>query len=342
MTSKSSGKANGPNKARKSGPDGPATQVEFEDNNVLARVVGPHNQHLSEIERRLEVEIVHRGNRLVVQGPAHARAHGTQVLRELYAYAMLGHDVSIRDVDQAIRLGLGGDSVVSQTSSLATPKRVIRPRTAGQIRYVEALVQHDLVLGLGPAGTGKTYLAVAAGVSMLARGEVERLILSRPAVEAGERLGFLPGDMKEKVDPYLRPLYDALHDMLPGELIERRLEEGVIEVAPLAFMRGRTLAHSYVILDEAQNTTPQQMKMFLTRLGEGARMAVTGDPTQTDLPAGQMSGLAEARVVLTGVQGVATVELTDEDVVRHPLVQRIVKAYAAHDLRRTTDGKRPV
>ncbi|MEQ1753936.1 MAG: PhoH family protein [Micropepsaceae bacterium] len=321
-------------RSKKPGTDSQATQVEFDDNSVLARVVGPHNQFLSEVERRLEIEIVHRGNRLVVQGPANSRAHGAQVLRDLYAYAMLGNDISIRDVDQAIRLGLGSDSVIASSTSLATPKRVIRPRTPGQARYVEALTQHDLVLGIGPAGTGKTYLAVAAGVAMLARGEVERLILSRPAVEAGERLGFLPGDMKEKVDPYLRPLYDALHDMLPGDLIQRRIDEGVIEVAPLAFMRGRTLAHSYVILDEAQNTTTQQMKMFLTRLGEGARMAVTGDPTQTDLPSGQTSGLAEAQMVLTDVKGVATVQFDEEDVVRHPLVQRIVKAYAAFDLRR--------
>jgi phosphate starvation-inducible PhoH-like protein len=328
-------------KSRRPPPEGQATQVEFDDNSVLARVVGPHNLYLSEIEQRLEIEIVHRGNRLVVQGPANARAHGAQVLRDLYSYATAGNDISIRDVDQAIRLGLGGTPVVSQSSSFATPKRVIKPRTETQIRYVEALQQNELVLGLGPAGTGKTYLAVAAGVSMLARGEVGRLILSRPAVEAGERLGFLPGDMKEKVDPYLRPLYDALHDMLPGELIQRRIDEGVIEVAPLAFMRGRTLAHSYVILDEAQNTTPQQMKMFLTRLGEGARMAVTGDPSQTDLPAGQMSGLTEARNVLTDVKGVATVEFTEDDVVRHPLVQRIVKAYAAYDLRRNPGGKRP-
>jgi phosphate starvation-inducible PhoH-like protein len=194
---------------------------------------------------------------------------------------------------------------------------------------------------LGPAGTGKTYLAVAVGVSLLARGEVDRLILSRPAVEAGERLGFLPGDMKEKVDPYLRPLYDALYDMLPAEQIQRRIDEGIIEVAPLAFMRGRTLAHSYVILDEAQNCTPMQMKMFLTRLGEGARMAVTGDPTQTDLPVGQLSGLADARGILEGVEGVAIHEFTDADVVRHPLVQRIVRAYAARDAKRGNGPKRP-
>ena len=327
-------------KPKKPGSDGQSTQIEFDDNSILARVVGAHNQHLAEIERQLEIEIVHRGNRLVLQGPANSRAHGAQVVRDLYAHALSGRDLSVRDVDQAVRLGLGSGSVVASATSFSTPKRVITPRTAGQSKYVEALLQHELVLGLGPAGTGKTYLAMAAGVSLLSRGEVQRLILSRPAVEAGERLGFLPGDMKEKVDPYLRPLYDALHDMLPGDQIQRKIDEGVIEVAPLAFMRGRTLSHAYVILDEAQNTTPQQMKMFLTRLGEGARMAVTGDPSQTDLPLGQVSGLSEARTVLADVKGVATVELGEDDVVRHALVQRIVKAYAAFDLRRPPVTKR--
>jgi phosphate starvation-inducible PhoH-like protein len=311
-----------------------ADQLEFDDNGVLARVVGPHDRHLAEIERKLGLEITRRGNRFTINGPATARAHGAQVLRELYAHADQGQEVSLTDVDRAIRLELASDSVVPSGTSVTTPKRAIRPRTPTQARYLEALLKNDLVLGLGPAGTGKTYLAVAVGVSMLARGEVDRLILSRPAVEAGERLGFLPGDMREMVDPYLRPLYDALNDMLPGDQIQRRIDEGVIEVAPLAFMRGRTLAHSYVILDEAQNCTPQQMKMFLTRLGEGARMAVTGDPTQTDLPANQTSGLAEARAILAGVEGVAMVEFTDVDVVRHPLVQRIVKAYDAYDMRR--------
>jgi phosphate starvation-inducible PhoH-like protein len=328
-------------KSKRPGHDAQVSQVEFDDNAVLALVVGPHDQHLAEIERKLEIEIVRRGNRLTVHGPANSRAHGAQVLRDLYTYGARGHEISIVEVDRAIRLGLSGDTVAPSSSSIATPKRTIRPRTSVQAKYVEALTKHDLVLGLGPAGTGKTYLAVAAGVGMLARGEVERLILSRPAVEAGERLGFLPGDMKEKVDPYLRPLYDALHDMLPADQIQRRLDEGIIEVAPLAFMRGRTLAHSFVILDEAQNSTPQQMKMFLTRLGEGSRMAVTGDLTQTDLPLGQTSGLAEARSVLTGVEGVAMVEFTDEDVVRHAMVQRIVRAYAAFDLRRGHGAKRP-
>lgn len=316
-------------KPRDESPD----QLEFDDNGVLARVVGPHDRHLAEIERKLGLEITHRGNRFTIDGPATARAHGAQVLRELYAHAEK-QDVSLADVDRAIRLELASESVVPSSTSVTTPKRSIKPRTATQGRYLEALLKNDLVFGLGPAGTGKTYLAVAVGVSMLARGEVDRLILSRPAVEAGERLGFLPGDMREKVDPYLRPLYDALNDMMPGDQIQRRIDEGVIEVAPLAFMRGRTLAHSYVILDESQNCTPQQMKMFLTRLGEGARMAVTGDPTQTDLPPNQMSGLTEARSILAGVDGVAMVEFTDVDVVRHPLVQRIVKAYDAYDIRR--------
>ena len=320
--------------------DAQAAHLEFGDNAALARVVGAHDRHLADIERKLNIEITHRGNHLTINGTTTARAHGAQVLRDLYSHAAGGHEVSATDVDRAIRLGLTSDSVVPNGTNVTTPKRVIRPRTPMQARYLEALAAHDLVVGLGPAGTGKTYLAVAMGVSLLARGEVDRLILSRPAVEAGERLGFLPGDMKEKVDPYLRPLYDALHDMLPAEQIERRMDEGVIEVAPLAFMRGRTLAHSYVILDEAQNCTPQQMKMFLTRLGEGARMAVTGDPTQTDLPAGQVSGLADARSVLVGVEGVAFTEFTEDDVVRHPLVQRIVRAYAARDAARGPNPKR--
>jgi len=325
---------------KKTRDEGQASHLEFDDNAVLARVVGAHDRHLAEIERKLNVEITRRGNKFTLQGAVPARAHAAQVLRDLYTHARDGQDVSVLDLDRALRLGLTTDSVVASGVSVTTPRRVIRPRTPGQARYLEALSKNDLVLGLGPAGTGKTYLAVAVGVSLLARGEVDRLILSRPAVEAGERLGFLPGDMKEKVDPYLRPLYDALHDMLPAEQIQRRIDEGVIEVAPLAFMRGRTLAHSYVILDEAQNTTTQQMKMFLTRLGEGARMAVTGDPSQTDLPPGVVSGLSEARTVLDKVEGVDIVQFTEEDVVRHPLVRRIVQAYAAHDARRA-GAKRP-
>ena len=327
---------------KKTRDEGQSSHLEFGDNTVLARLVGAHDRHLAEIERKLNVEITRRGNHFTIHGASPARAHAGQILRDLYAHANEGQDVTATDVDRAIRLGLTSDSVVASGANVSTPKRVIRPRTPGQARYLEALIKNDLVLGLGPAGTGKTYIAVAVGVSMLMRGEVDRLILSRPAVEAGERLGFLPGDMKEKVDPYLRPLYDALHDMIPPEQIQRRLDEGVIEVAPLAFMRGRTLAHSYVILDEAQNCTPQQMKMFLTRLGEGARMAVTGDPSQTDLPPGQSSGLSEARSVLAGVEGVEMIEFTEADVVRHPLVARIVRAYAAFDARRGNGPKRPL
>jgi len=329
-------------RTKKAREDSQASHLEFTDNALLARVVGPHDRHVAEIERKLGVEIARRGNRFSIYGAPTARVHGAQVLRDLYAHAESGHEISPTDVDRAVRLGIAGESVVPSGTAVSTPKRVIRPRTPGQARYLEALINHDLVVGLGPAGTGKTYLAVAVGVSLLSRGEVDRLILSRPAVEAGERLGFLPGDMKEKVDPYLRPLYDALHDMLSADQIQRRIDEGVIEVAPLAFMRGRTLAHSFVILDEAQNCTAQQMKMFLTRLGEGARMAVTGDPTQTDLPPGQLSGLADAQEILAGIEGVAMTEFTDVDVVRHPLVQRIVKAYDARDKRRRGNGpKRP-
>jgi len=216
---------------------------------------------------------------------------------------------------------------------IRTPKRHISPRSAGQQRYMRTLMDSELAFGLGPAGTGKTYLAVGMAVSMLTSGRVDRIILSRPAVEAGERLGFLPGDMRDKIDPYLRPLYDALYDMLPAEQVDRRLETGEIEVAPLAFMRGRTLANAYVILDEAQNATPVQMKMFLTRLGENARMVVTGDLSQIDLPRGVTSGLRHAVRTLEGVQGVATTQLSAGDVVRHELVSRIVNAYEAVEAR---------
>ena len=307
---------------------GQATQVEFDDNSVLARIVGPHNLHLSEIERRLEISIAHRGNRLVLQGPSTSRAHGSQVLRDLYAYALAGHEISSSDVERAINLGLGSESVAAKSGVFATPKRVISARTPGQARYIEALTHHDLVFGLGPAGSGKTYLAVAAGVALLSRGAVDRLILSRPAVEAGERLGFLPGDMKEKVDPYLRPLYDALNDCMPPEQVERRLANGEIEIAPIAFMRGRTLADSFIILDEAQNTTREQMKMFLTRFGQNSRMVICGDPRQVDIPGGpNMSGLNDAVQRLEGVEGFGTIRFTAADVVRHPIVGRIVEAY---------------
>jgi phosphate starvation-inducible protein PhoH and related proteins len=257
-------------------------------------------------------------------------------LSHLYDRLKRGQEVDLPAVEAAIRLAaaeLGDKSpgLWREEAAFRTRKRHIAARSPGQTAYIRALRENELVFGLGPAGTGKTYLAVAAAVDLLMTGRVERIILSRPAVEAGERLGFLPGDLRDKVDPYLRPIFDALNDMLPADQLAKRLASGEIEVAPIAFMRGRTLSRAFVILDEAQNTTPVQIKMFLTRLGEGSRMVVTGDPTQVDLPAGARSGLAEALETLSGVDGIATVRLTDEDVVRHALVARIVRAYEARE-----------
>jgi phosphate starvation-inducible PhoH-like protein len=255
------------------------------------------------------------------------------VLNELYRRAAEGHDIDDAEVDGVIRLisTLPVQEAKEPAPEIRTRRKVVRPRSAGQKKYLKALEDNELVFGIGPAGTGKTYLAVAHGVRLLLAGEVERIILSRPAVEAGEQLGFLPGDMKEKVDPYLRPLYDALHDLVPRERATRMMADGTIEIAPLAFMRGRTLANAVVILDEAQNTTVQQMKMFLTRLGEGARMVITGDLSQIDLPAGVTSGLKNAVEILDGVESVAIIRFGEEDIVRHPLVARIVARYDAHE-----------
>jgi len=260
-------------------------------------------------------------------------------LRQLFGRLESGHDIESGDVDGVARMAVN-DATDGKDLSIRTRRRHIVPRSPGQRAYFEALANHELVFALGPAGTGKTYLAVARAVAMKLAGDVDRIILSRPAVEAGERLGFLPGDMREKVDPYLRPLYDALFDMLPSETVTKLLASGEIEVAPLAFMRGRTLANSFIILDEAQNTTPVQMKMFLTRLGEHARMVVTGDLSQIDLPCGVHSGLADALEILDGVKGVARVNFTSRDVVRHDLVARIVEAYDARDAnkRSNSDG----
>ena len=307
--------------------------IAFDDNKLLSELYGEHDQHLVRIEEGLGVIASSRGNKLVITGKAKARDQADRVLRDLYQRLKSGLDVTAGEVDGAIRMsqapqGEGGDIVGRQ---IHTKKRTIGPRSHTQKEYIDALMTHELVFGIGPAGTGKTYLAVAVAVQMLLQKRVDRIILSRPAVEAGERLGFLPGDLKEKIDPYLRPLYDALYDTLPGEQVVKEIESGVIEVAPLAFMRGRTLANSYVILDEAQNTTPVQMKMFLTRLGENSRMAITGDPSQVDLPLGAKSGLVDALDVLGGVKEVSTVRFTDADVVRHPLVTRVVKAYNARD-----------
>ena len=309
--------------------------VNFEDNSLLPALFGEHDRHLARIEQSFDVKLASRGNVLAITGQQADAAKKTveRLYDRLTADKRKGSHtgISAADVDAAIRFAGSRDD--GQSRGIATWRRPIEARSPRQAAYLDALDAHELVFGLGPAGTGKTYLAVAVAVAALKAGKVDRIILSRPAVEAGERLGFLPGDMKEKIDPYLRPLYDALYDMMPGDQVDRRLQAGEIEIAPLAFMRGRTLANSFIILDEAQNTTPTQMKMFLTRLGENSRMAVTGDPSQSDLPLGAKSGLNEAVDILRGVNGVTMVEFTDADVVRHPLVTRIVRAYNARDPR---------
>ncbi len=313
--------------------------LQFEDNRLLPLLFGQHDQHLARIEQELGVSMVPRGNQLAISGPDEAVATARQVVTGLYQRLKRGLEVDVGEVDAALRLTRDDDGLEPNLfegngkdgMAIRTARRHITPRSAVQAKYMRMLHEHELVFGLGPAGTGKTYLAVAVAVAMLTKGAVDRIILSRPAVEAGERLGFLPGDMREKVDPYLRPLYDALNDMLPGDQVVKRMTSGEIEVAPLAFMRGRTLAHSFVILDEAQNTTPMQMKMFLTRLGQGSRMAVTGDLSQIDLPSGTKSGLKDALEAIDGVPGIGVAKFTEVDVVRHPLVAKIVGAYDARD-----------
>jgi phosphate starvation-inducible PhoH-like protein len=319
----------------------PPVQLQFEDNRLLPSLYGEHDRNLARIETQLGVSMATRGNRIAISGPSGAVEIARTALSALYDRLKRGLEVDQHEIDAAIRLARDADadgpslfgSSGAEDLALRTRKRHVTPRSPTQAAYVRAMHGHDLVFGLGPAGTGKTYLAVAMAVTMMLRGRVDRMVLSRPAVEAGERLGFLPGDLKEKVDPYLRPLYDALHDMLPGDQVMNRLHSGDIEVAPLAFMRGRTLSNCFVILDEAQNTTPVQMKMFLTRLGENSRMVVTGDLTQVDLPAGTRSGLTDAIETLGGVEGIATVRFTEADVVRHPLVTRMVQAYEGRDRR---------
>ena len=313
--------------------------MQFDDNRLLQLLYGEHDANLERIERQLGVTINPRGNRVAIAGQRAESAK--RALEALWERLKRGLDVDPAAVDAALRLAQqdDGDDTVTlwrEDASIRTRKRHITARSPTQAAYIRALREHELVFGLGPAGTGKSYLAVAAAVDALMTGAVERIILSRPAVEAGERLGFLPGDLREKVDPYLRPLYDALYDMLPGEQVAKRLASGEIEIAPLAFMRGRTLANAFVILDEAQNTTPVQMKMFLTRLGENSRMAVTGDLSQIDLPKGARSGLKDALETLREVEGIGIVNFTEVDVVRHKLVARIVTAYDKHERRRRT------
>ncbi len=307
-------------------------RMTFGDNALLPVLYGNHDRNLVRIEQLANVKLNARGNQLEIVGDGEdvvGIAH--KALSTLYERLKRGLSVEMADIDAAIRFARAGTENGGEEEGIRTRRRTIQARTPGQRGYLAALRERDMVFALGPAGSGKTYLAVANGVALLLAGKVERIVLSRPAVEAGERLGFLPGDLKEKIDPYLRPLYDALHDMLPAENIANRMESGEIEIAPLAFMRGRTLAHCFVILDEAQNTTPMQMRMFLTRLGEGSRMVITGDPSQTDLPNNQKSGLNDAVETLEHVEGVRFVRLTSQDVVRHELVTRIVEAYDASD-----------
>jgi phosphate starvation-inducible protein PhoH and related proteins len=309
--------------------------VVFDKQQLLGRLFGEFDQNLIAIENRLGVTIGARGNRLLIEGETEAIGRARDVLTGLYNRLNQGQDIDAGAVSALIGMAfeptldgiIRAESDKSPPIMIRTRKKTIVPRSATQIRYMEMLARNDIIFALGPAGTGKTYLAVAQAVSQLITGSVSRLILSRPAVEAGERLGFLPGDMKEKVDPYLRPLYDALYDCLPAEQVERRIASGEIEIAPIAFMRGRTLADSFIILDEAQNTSAMQMKMFLTRFGENSRMVVCGDPKQVDLPDATKSGLADAVSRLEEVEGIGTCRFGIADVVRHPIVGRIVEAY---------------
>ena len=316
-------------------PDTARLELEFDEPYLLGPLFGDYDRHLITIESRLAVRVAARGNRVQIEGEPDAAARARDVLVGLYKRLEQGQDIDAEAVESVIGMaaqpsldGIITEEVTSPPSvMIRTRKKTIVPRSPTQTVYMQALARDDMIFALGPAGTGKTYLAVAQAVSQLISGSVDRLILSRPAVEAGERLGFLPGDMKEKVDPYLRPLYDALYDMLPTEQVERRIASGEIEIAPIAFMRGRTLSDAFIILDEAQNTTPAQMKMFLTRFGMRSRMVVCGDPKQVDLPEPGKSGLHDAVNRLSGVKGIAIVPFTVADVVRHPLVGRIVEAY---------------
>lgn len=314
--------------------------AEFPDNRLLIDLCGPYDQHLATIESALEVQIVRRGNMLAILGEEHAQKRAADVLHALYLRLETGKDVEPADIDRELRMGgsevgtgtQDGDQLempVGNRIEIKTRKKLVEPRTDAQKAYVQSLFDHEMAFGIGPAGTGKTYLAVAVGVSMFISGHVDRIILCRPAVEAGERLGFLPGTQEEKVDPYMQPLYDALNDFLPGKQLAKLKEEKTIEIAPLAFMRGRTLSRAFVVLDEAQNATTMQMKMFLTRLGEGSRMVITGDRTQIDLPRGVPSGLAEAERLLKSIPKIGFNYFTSKDVVRHPLVAAIIEAYEA-------------
>jgi phosphate starvation-inducible PhoH-like protein len=321
--------------------DAPLERVlEFPDNRLLIALCGEFDRNIAQVEHLLEVQIVRRGNALAIHGAQ--REEAASVLETLYARAESGRSIEPGDIDAVVRLGNSGEGTgtrdgdqmeMFQTGEfeIKTRKKTVEPRTKAQQDYVKALFTHELAFGIGPAGTGKTYLAVAVAVNQMINGHIDRIILSRPAVEAGEKLGYLPGDMKDKVDPYMQPLYDALNDFLPGKQLAKLIEEKRIEIAPLAFMRGRTLSNAFVVLDEAQNATSMQMKMFLTRLGQGSRMVITGDRSQVDLPRGVTSGLREAERILEGVEGISFNYFTAKDVVRHPMVAKIIEAYDADD-----------
>lgn len=307
---------------------------EIYNNQLTQQLVGPQDSNLKTIETLLGVEISFFGNQIIIKGSEEAVKQARMALEIMQHKLIKGHPLGEAEVKAAVRLSDNPDAIESKDEETAmadivlkTKKRHIYPRSATQAKYIQTMMKNEMVFGLGPAGTGKTYLAVALAVSMMLEGKIDKIILSRPAVEAGENLGFLPGDLKEKVDPYLRPLYDALYEMLPAEQVDKKLAIGEIEIAPLAFMRGRTLSNAFVILDEAQNTTPMQMKMFLTRLGENSRMVVNGDLSQVDLPHGTVSGLQDALDTLKNVSGIGSVTFTAADVVRHGLVAKIVKAY---------------
>jgi phosphate starvation-inducible PhoH-like protein len=310
--------------------------IEFPDNRLLIDLCGEYDRNLADIEQRTGVQIVRRGNQLSIMGDGAAQTQAAEVLQALYSRLEIGRDLESGDIDRELRMGGpdvdDGDQLEMFKGGkveIKTRKKLVEPRTDAQKAYVQVLFENEMCFGIGPAGTGKTYLAVAVGVSMFINGQVDRIILSRPAVEAGERLGFLPGDMKDKVDPYMQPLYDALNDFFPSKQLARLFEEKQIEIAPLAFMRGRTLSNAYVVLDEAQNATAMQMKMFLTRLGQGSRMVVTGDRTQIDLPGNVASGLADAERLLHTIPKISFSYFTSKDVVRHPLVAAIIEAYEA-------------
>jgi phosphate starvation-inducible PhoH-like protein len=320
--------------------------ITFDDNTLLPLLFGEHNAHLKFLETMLNVDISSRGNTVSIKGQTKAMQVAEAVLDMMWSKLEKDEDVSISDFDSALRFARGErtgisnqsaqnmrDSFLDQKAAIKTSSssKAVNPRTPNQSKYIDAMRRHDMVFGVGPAGTGKTFLAVAAAVEMYKNGEVERLVFTRPAVEAGERLGFLPGDLLEKIDPYLRPIYDALRELMTGEVVQKKMATGDIEIAPLAFMRGRTLKNAFVVLDEAQNTTAMQMKMFLTRMGEGTRMVVTGDPTQIDLPNGTPSGLKEAIHILKDIPEVSFIHFDKNDVVRHKLVGKIITAYENHE-----------